>query len=1342
MSIYRLKVITQTTEKVVQIPANQTIKIQASDNTKYQLFNEQGELVEFNATKLNQQDLAISIDGASEPNLILENYYTHYPIENPQYLSDISSSLATASKESSLVLASEVTTIGLSQAAIYGLATTAVLGSAFTVAHRSHTGKNQYTESEKSTLPELESNKKSIPDTVVDLQEKGSNVINVIPQTEKDNIPSLAKPLIEIDAIATDDVINAVEAKTETITVTGSVTNIENSVAKAGDVIRLEVGGSVVEAVLTEQLTFSVPVSTVALVNHKNITASLLTKDSTNNSVTAEATRAVTVDTELNLSVSIDKITDDNVINQAESSKDITLSGRYTADADLKDGTVAIKVLVNGEAKVAEVNEADKSWRLTLPTQSLANQQGENQLTVQISAEDKVGNQAEIQQEHLYQVDTVIGKPVVTITSIADDNVIDAEEAQGSVTIKGLVENSEGNRPVILKCPCSACASGWKEVEAPVVDGKFELTVTVSDTSLADARLKSLERKIKANYTAEDQVGNTAYADEASLNYELELYSEINITKIGENFTFNPNQMTRISGSITEFDSWKTANNQVRDWYNEGQNAQNIRTVNMVIGDKTYKVGFNGKTKTFQVDIPNEELKTLAGKAISINFEDDIIYKYARIYGKTYNEATKSWSIDSTTNITPTAKNFTLESDALVKTADNRYQVKELPATTEISGVVKGSLAKAGAEIEIKIGNQTFTTQVKEDKTFSHDVPTELLRANSQKTVTATLKNTGSQIVTDTEGYVVENGTDSKFVSQHKEILLNDRKTDHTSKDYNFFYPIAATSLKDNWKYGFLNGRSIGGEETPMTIKYHFAKGSELSSLLATNFEGKELSANPLSLDGHDELKQIMREAYNTIARYTNLKFEEVDSYQDVSGRKGTLIMVGELQSYAKVAAAIAFSGSNLIWNIAKDYHYKNGGLNYLSYLALHEITHTLNMDHVDDHLGTTYKPEMSSEFFNMSYHTNPMFVEMRDLRLYDLAYLHYHFGVNREHRAGNDVYTFKKYNARSADGDVYIWDGNGVDTFDASNEKEGVTVNLTPGSWNYVGTEKKKQFLGIDPTTYSKNEYFDLASNANFGSSSFNGKQQVTFSNYQEGQSFIGYGTQIENLIGSAFNDTLTGNNANNQIFGGKGVDIIKGGLGNDFINGGEGADLMFGEQGDDIYVVDHIADVVTENVDEGSDHIYSLVNYTLDENVENLTLIGTKAKEGKGNTLNNVIRGNDVGNTLSGLEGDDTLIGGLGIDTLTGGAGKDTFVFESALNGKADIITDFVSGEDKIQLSKAIFTALNTELSNLNEHLFYDQASGELRYNGENTGVDNAIHFATIAGLQQLEATQFTLV
>lgn len=55
-----------------------------------------------------------------------------------------------------------------------------------------------------------------------------------------------------------------------------------------------------------------------------------------------------------------------------------------------------------------------------------------------------------------------------------------------------------------------------------------------------------------------------------------------------------------------------------------------------------------------------------------------------------------------------------------------------------------------------------------------------------------------------------------------------------------------------------------------------------------------------------------------------------------------------------------------------------------------------------------------------------------REPHLYDIATLHYFYGVNTAHRAGNDTYTFKDYNPQSADGDIYIWDGAGVDTFDS----------------------------------------------------------------------------------------------------------------------------------------------------------------------------------------------------------------------------------------------------------------------------------------------------------------------
>jgi hypothetical protein len=64
----------------------------------------------------------------------------------------------------------------------------------------------------------------------------------------------------------------------------------------------------------------------------------------------------------------------------------------------------------------------------------------------------------------------------------------------------------------------------------------------------------------------------------------------------------------------------------------------------------------------------------------------------------------------------------------------------------------------------------------------------------------------------------------------------------------------------------------------------------------------------------------------------------------------------------------------------------------------------------------------------------------------------------------------------------------------------------------------------------------------------------------------------------------------------------------------------------------VDNTADSITENLNEGTDSVFSTVTYTLTTtDVENLTLQGTTAINVTGNTLNNIITGNTGNNVLS---------------------------------------------------------------------------------------------------------------
>src|SRR5438067_5976010 len=135
-----------------------------------------------------------------------------------------------------------------------------------------------------------------------------------------------------------------------------------------------------------------------------------------------------------------------------------------------------------------------------------------------------------------------------------------------------------------------------------------------------------------------------------------------------------------------------------------------------------------------------------------------------------------------------------------------------------------------------------------------------------------------------------------------------------------------------------------------------------------------------------------------------------------------------------------------------------------------------------------------------------------------------------------------------------------------------------------------------------------------------------------------------------------------------------------------------MVGGSGDDLYFVDNAGDTIVEVQNEGLDEARTTVSYTLPDWVNDLTLLAG-AFNGSGNATDNVITGNSAANSLNGADGADTLSGGGGTDTLTGGSGADNFLFNVAPGtGNADLITDFASGADRIQLDGRVMSALGS--------------------------------------------------
>lgn len=181
-----------------------------------------------------------------------------------------------------------------------------------------------------------------------------------------------------------------------------------------------------------------------------------------------------------------------------------------------------------------------------------------------------------------------------------------------------------------------------------------------------------------------------------------------------------------------------------------------------------------------------------------------------------------------------------------------------------------------------------------------------------------------------------------------------------------------------------------------------------------------------------------------------------------------------------------------------------------------------------------------------------------------------------------------------------------------------------------------------------------------------------------------------IENLVGSAFNDSLEGADNANRLDGGAGNDTLAGRLGSDVLIGGAGNDTFV--LGAEATGVDIVSDT------SGIDRITSTITRSLASyaTIEHLTLLELANINCTGNALANTLVGNAGNNTLDGgagndgllgLGGSDTLIGGAGRDALTGGLGNDVFRFASASHSPrgsgADLITDFDDyGDDRIDL------------------------------------------------------------
>ncbi|QCZ33166.1 Ig-like domain-containing protein [Escherichia fergusonii] len=511
------------------------------------------------------------------------------------------------------------------------------------------------------------------PAGTVNIAVSGTNTAGTTTSITHPVTVDLAAVAITINTLSTDDVINAAEKGTD-LQLSGTTSDVE-----AGQTITIIFGGKSYTTTVAADNTWGLTIPAADLATLPDGAANIQASVSNVAGNNAQATHVYSVDATAP-SVTINTIASDDILNAAEAGSALTISGTSTAEAGQ-----TVTVTLNGINYSGNV-QADGSWSVSVPTGDLADLTA-SPYTVSAAVSDKAGNPTSA--THNLTVD--LAAPVVTINTVADDDVINATEHAQAQIISGSATGATTGNTVSVTIGTTTYTTvldangNWSigvpaSVISALAQGDVTITATVTDSA---GNSGTASHTVSVALGAPILAINTIAVDDI-----------INATEKGADLS--------ISG---------TSNQPAGTQVTVTLNGQNYTTTADASGN-------------WSVTVPASAVGTLGEATYTVT---------AAATDVDGNSGSASHNVQVNTALPGVTIN--------VVATDDIINAAEAGATQTISGQVTG--AAAGDTVTVTLGGKTYTAIVQGNLSWSVDVPAADIQAigNGELTVNASVTN-------------------------------------------------------------------------------------------------------------------------------------------------------------------------------------------------------------------------------------------------------------------------------------------------------------------------------------------------------------------------------------------------------------------------------------------------------------------------------------------------------------------------------------------------------------------------------------------------------------------------